>query len=183
MFKNLTEQEKFEFANNIYSDKSQKQLKYGKRYIISGYIWGIGGALAISIVLILNIFRASFFLPLALFMWVDFTGLDLYRGYRATIRTVKDAGYGKISYREYKQLVKSGELKQWLTGGGKVLDSTLSGDAQATIHDGSVQLSAEEVAVLKKLMEKQGVTSAYNLRDDSAPPSKIKRTSDHNENS
>lgn len=183
MVKDMTEQEKIEFAQNIYSNKCQKALKYGNRYIKSGFIWGIGGAVAIGAVLALNIFRASFFLPLALFMWVDFTGLDLFRGYRAAIRAVKDASYGKVSYREYKKLLKSGELEQWAKGNtkGNVVEQQPT-TIQPSTQDGGVQLSAEEVAVLKKLMEKQGISNVDDLQTSNQQPT-TKTPTDNGRNS
>lgn len=154
MENNLTQQEKIDFANNIMSEQAQKKLKYGKRYITSGYIWLIGGAVAIGTLLAINIVPASFFLPLALLTWAEASIMDLYRGYKAVNKAVKDAGYGKISYRQYKKLLKSGELDRWAKGDTKTTTNT-----ETTAQQEGVTLSAEEVEVLRKLVDKKVISS------------------------
>lgn len=157
MENNLTQQEKIEFANNMMSEQTQKKLKYGKRYIASGYFWLVGGAVAIGTILALNVITAEFFLPLALFTWAEFSIMDLLRGYKAVTKAVKDAGCGKISYRQYKKLLKSGELDRWARGDTK--EKTTTATTASTAQQEGVTLSAEEVAVLKKLVDKKVISS------------------------
>lgn len=114
MENNLAKQEKVEFAKNIKSEQMQKKLKYGSNYIKSGYFWLVGGGLTIGIILLLDIITPSFFLALALFTWAEFSISDLLRGYKAAIQAVKDSSYGKVSYSQYKKLLKSGEIDEWL---------------------------------------------------------------------
>lgn len=166
MENNLTQQEKIEFANNIMSEQTQKKLKYGKRYITSGYFWLVGGAVAIGTILALNIVTTSFFLPLALFTWAEFSIMDLLRGYKAVTKAVKDAGYGKISYRQYKKLLKSGELDRWVKGDTK---SRTTVEAKPAQQQEGVTLTAEEVAVLKKLMDKKVVASVEEVQQVANP--------------
>lgn len=114
MENNLTKQEKREFARNIKSEQMQKKLKYGERYIKSGYFWLVGGALVIGSLLLFDVVPASFFLALALFTWAEFSISDLLRGYKSAIQAVKDSSYGKVSYMQYKKLLKSGKIDEWL---------------------------------------------------------------------
>ena len=148
----MTWEEKREFAERIISEPIQKKLKRGRRYLYSGFAWLIGGGLAIAIVLILKIFRASFFLPFALFMWVDFSLTDFFRFYTYAVKTVKRESRNRISYREYCRLKKTGELEKWLN---EQIPNPLT-------QSGKKTLSAEEIALLKKIIDEQEKQSTNN---------------------
>lgn len=167
--KDLTQQEKLEFAKKINSNDVQDKLKYGRRYIISGYSWLIGGAVIIGAILISKIITVSFFLPLALLTWLEFSFVDLFRGYKASITAVKDASYDKISYMQYKKLLKTGELATWAECDAKLKSGSVADKTEQEKKDmqklenvkeqDGVTLTAEEVAVLRKLIDKKIVKS------------------------
>lgn len=183
MVKDMTEQEKIEFAQNIYSDKCQKALKYGKKNIISGCVLGAAWIAAICVVVAVLPYVPSIFYPLAIFAAGYSTTISVLRGYKTLSKAVKDAGYGKVSYREYKKLLKSGELEQWAKGNtkGNVVEQQPT-TVQPSTQDGGVQLSAEEVAVLKKLMEKQGISNVDDLQTSNQQPT-TKTPTDNGRNS
>lgn len=173
--KDLTEQEKAEFVKKIKSDRIQNNLQYGKRYIISGYSWLVGGAIIIGIILALKVVPVEFFLPLALLTWLECTIFDLFRGYKSSIRAVKDASSGKISYLEYKRLLKSGELEKWAKYDDELKSSNSSNEvvqekkekqnkeeSQKQEQEG-VTFTAEEVALLKKLMDKKIINNVEGV--------------------
>lgn len=149
----------------------QDKLKYGRRYIKSGYFWLICGGVVIGTLLALEFLPPSLYLDLALFTWAEFVFFDLFRGYRASIRAVKDSSYGKISYFQYKNLLKSGELDKWEEYAADLEKGNATGkvkqekkDVQENAQEPeSVTLTTEEIAVLKKLMDKKIVKNIEAL--------------------
>ena len=115
MINDMTTEEKRLFAEKMTSGQGQKNLKYGKNRIIFYGIVGVVGAIGVYIVDSLNLISLPFFLPLTLFLLVYGVAIQILKGYKAMKNAVKDASYGKVTYKEYKQLVKSGELEKWFT--------------------------------------------------------------------
>ena len=77
-------------------------------------------------------------------------------------RLVKNYSNGKITYKQYKQLVKSEELGKWLNLNVETKPAsteTVQNTAQDNSNINGVNLSAEEIAVLKKLMDKKIIDS------------------------
>ena len=147
MINDMTTEEKRLFAEKMTSGQGQKNLKYGKNRIIFYGIVGIIGAVGLITLKILNIITAPFIVPLVLVVWGYGIAVQIIRGYKAMKNAVKDASYGKVTYKEYKQLVKSGELEKWLT--------EKQNSNQTTVDNTVEQLTPEELAVLKKLIQKQ----------------------------
>lgn len=183
MVKDMTEQEKIEFAQALSEKNLEKRLKNGRTYIKMGWFWGIGGSAALAAFTLLNIGFMDMFLPMGLATLAIIAVPDLIRGYKTVKNVIREASGGKVSYREYKKLLKSGELEQWAKGNtkGNVVEQQPT-TIQPSTQDGGVQLSAEEVAVLKKLMEKQGISNVDDLQTSNQQPT-TKTPTDNGRNS
>lgn len=95
-------------------------------------------------------------------------GATFFASYRSMNKVLKNASNGKINYWKYKKLVKSGEFDKWLQGDvGKVEETTV--EAKPAQQQEGVTLTAEEVAVLKKLMNKKVVESVEEVQQVANP--------------
>lgn len=157
----MTHEEKKEFAEKMLNGSQGDFLRAQERAIRSNRITTAVFAPILVVAGILMNINLAVFLPAALvggglihvFGWL---------GSRIAInRILANAGKGKVTYKEYKQLVKSGELEKWLKGEieQKTEPVINNQNEENTEQDGSVTLSAEEVAVLKKIMNKKGLTN------------------------
>lgn len=183
----LTKEEKIEFVNRLNSKSIQNKLKYGRRYVTSAIFWAICGVISI-VILALKIVTSMFFWPVVLLIWF-FVIEDFLRGIKALIAAIKDASYGKMSYFQYRKLLKSGELGKWEEENIKLETSKVTGKdnkeqeetkeqkeikeqddiekqekvKQEVQEQESVTLTAEELAVLKKLMDKKVVKNVEEV--------------------
>lgn len=192
----LTKEEKIEFVNRLNLKSIQSKLKYGRRYVTSAIFWAIGGVISI-IILALKIITPAFFWPVVLLFWF-FVLEDSLRGIKALIAAIKDASYGKMSYFQYRKLLKSGELGKWAELEDKK-DSEINEVTNKETNEQeetkeqedvkqenvkneeaqeqeSVTLTAEELAVLKKLMDKKVVKNfdEVEITDKTSKPNDSK---------
>lgn len=162
----MTDQEKKAFAEIVLGSDGQK-IKYFKKQIRSNIIGSV-----ITIALTLGVswwfgINIAFVAPFAA-LFIGGSGILTHFASKAGIKQIlKNASNGKVNYKQYKQLLKSGELNNWLKLEGKadlklINESANQGTkeqkAQSAVAEiDGVSLSAEELAVLQKLMGKKVV--------------------------
>lgn len=161
----MTDQEKKAFAEIVMGSEGQK-IKYFKKQIRSNIIGSIiTTALTLGVSWWFGI-NIAFVAPFALIFIGSSCALTCIASKAGIKRILKNASNGKINYKQYKQLLKSGELDNWMKLEGKATLET----AETTNHTGKgqktqsavaeidgISLSAEELAVLQKLMGKKVV--------------------------
>ena len=105
-------------------------------------------------------------------------------------KLVKKYSNGKMNYKQYKQLVKSEELTKWLDlKVEKEKPAQVEGQANQQTTESKIDgvtLSPEEVAVLKKLMDKNiigSVTVTPNVATENQNPTNPPKDPDTGRNS
>lgn len=148
MVNDMTTEEKRLFAECILEGPQGSFLKSQEKSIRSNRITtaiGAAGIVAAGIFFKINL---AYFLPIA-FIGGAVIHVFGWLGSRMAINKVLSGiSAGKVSYKEYKQLVKSGELEKWLTAEKEKTNQT-------NVENKGEQLTPEELAVLKKLIQKQ----------------------------
>ena len=114
MFIDMTVEEKKAFASKMQSEETTKKIKYGKKMLSSTMVTGILGIIAIIIIMSMNIVSTTVFLPLAGFGALLTIIQGIVKGYKLLNSAIKDASCGQVNYKEYKKLVKSGEIYKWI---------------------------------------------------------------------
>lgn len=149
----MTVQEKKDFVT-VLNDGQMKLIEFYKKSIrknsISTLIFILVG---IVIAYFLKIKLAIFvpiYVALSLFTYIA----TFSASYLAMNRVLKNASKGKINYWKYRKIEKSGELDKWIKG--EFVENPKETDLEKNDNE---DLTAEEMAVLKKLINKKGISN------------------------
>lgn len=153
----MTQQEKSDFVK-LLQDGPARLIAFYQKSIRQN---NISTAIVVPAGIVFGIFikiNMAIYAPIFLVLSALTYGATFFASYRSMNRVLKNASNGKINYWKYKKLVKSGELDKWLQGDFGKVEETTTETKPAQQQEG-VTLSAEEVAVLKKLVDKKVISS------------------------
>ena len=155
MLSELTAQEKREFVEELTKPSNQTSLKYYKNKIITSHVFGaIMAGVVVALPFILNI-PLAFFLPVGLGGLAYYYGSNVSHGILGRRKLIKKCSEGRISYKEYKQMVKSGEFDRIVNEiNGKTSTVPVQDKIEKASEEG-VTLSREEVEILRKMISKK----------------------------
>ena len=170
MYKDLSFEEKYRFAKKTTTQEVRSEIKKLRTNIIVGVISNVVLVpVAVIIILAVTKVKLSFLLdnPFYLIMIGLFEVLTLtlstIRDVRKMHKPIKDASNGKVSYKEYGDLLNSGELDRIIQEYEKLEEEKKQAEAQRLAEEAikaeaqkqaenTVTLSAEEYAAFKKLV-------------------------------